>query len=90
MLEKKRLLKALSGNVTHDAVGNQGSLYKAGQHVSGVVLVVRHAGQAGVEGQHNQGTEGQPHKRTEGQPNQGTEGQPNQGTEGQPHNDLTG
>ena len=59
VLEKKRLLKALSGNVTHDAVGNQGSLYKAGQHVSGVVLVVRHAGQAGVEGQHNQGELGQ-------------------------------
>lgn len=40
---------------THHAVSHQGSLCKACQHVGGVVLVVRHAGQAGVERHHDEG-----------------------------------
>ena len=47
---------------THHAVSHQGSLCKACQHIGGVMLVVRHAGQAGVKRHHDerelqQGTE---------------------------------
>lgn len=39
---------------THYAVGHNCSLYKASQHISGVVLVVRYTGQTCVEGHHQQ------------------------------------
>lgn len=44
---------------THYAVGHQGSLHKTRQHISGVVLVVRDAGQARVERHHDEGELGQ-------------------------------
>ena len=44
---------------TYDAVGHQGSLGKACQDVSGVVLVVRDTGQAGVERHHDEGELGE-------------------------------
>lgn len=40
---------------THHAVSHQGSLCKARQHVGGVMLVVRHTGQAGVKCHHDEG-----------------------------------
>lgn len=42
----------LEASLTHYAVGHQSSLHEASQHIRGVVLVVRHARQAGVEGHH--------------------------------------
>lgn len=46
-------------NVKHDAVCHQRSLDKSSQDVSGVVLVIRHSGQARVEGHHDEGKLGQ-------------------------------
>lgn len=40
---------------THHAVSHQGSLCKARQHIGGVMLVVRHTGQAGVKRHHDEG-----------------------------------
>lgn len=40
---------------THHTISHQGSLCKARQHVGGVMLVVRHAGQAGVKRHHDEG-----------------------------------
>lgn len=45
--------------VTHDAVGHQGPLDEPNQDVRGMVLVVRHSGQASVEGHHDEGELGQ-------------------------------
>lgn len=39
---------------THYAVGHQGSLDETSQDIGGMVLVVRHPGQAGVEGHHDE------------------------------------
>lgn len=38
----------------HYAVGHQGSLNKSCQNISGVVFVIRHTGQAGVERHHDE------------------------------------
>lgn len=49
----------LQNRTTHYAVGHQGSLYKTRQDISGVVLVVRDPGQAGVKRHHDEGELGQ-------------------------------
>lgn len=41
------------------AIGHQGSLHKTRQDISGVVLVIRDTGQAGVERHHDEGELGQ-------------------------------
>lgn len=41
------------------AVGHDCSLHETSQHISGMVLVIRHTGQAGVERHHDEGELGQ-------------------------------
>lgn len=64
----KDQLYNMTNRSTHYAVGHQGSLDKTRQDISGVVLVVRHPGQAGVKRHHNEGELGQRAQQTRSVP----------------------
>ena len=51
----RALLMCWGPEATYYAAGHQGSLSKSRQDIAGMVLVVRHAGQSCVKGQHDQG-----------------------------------
>lgn len=66
----KDRLHNMTKRSTHYAVGHQGSLDKTRQNISGVVLVVRHPGQAGVKRHHDEGELGQRAQQTRSVPSE--------------------